>query len=913
MHKITCSITMGRGVSRNVLGIDLDITSRPTGVSSYRTPTHHLPAAAVTMAVIKDYADFLEVHSILLAATGIPESLYPKLFQKLSTETFDGGDYFQVEPCEGGRQRRLVLTAEGMGKDSDVFLVDHAWTFRLSDAPKQLEEVPGLAERMAALMCVDSELNEDPEESTHGVSENGTTFSIEEILESEIRKAKEKGDDVVRWLELEEIGLDDEALLSLDLPSKFPNLLALSLCGNNIKNVETVFEGISRFKNLRALWLNDNPVAQKCGQVVIDRIVQEFPKLEIFNSRFTIKYGEWALGFCSDIYGKDNPGPNQQTEHALRSVTGLDLSKRSIRNLIYKAFSPVEMPHLSYLNLRGNPLDDNSVYDLMEILKRFPSLNSLEVDIPGPLGESAVEILESLPNLFLLNGVKASEIFETEKHVVDSMLQPRLPEWTPQESLVDRVLNAMWLYLMSYRLANEEKIDETSVWYVMDELGSALRHSDMPNFRVSPFLYMPKGNLSSAVSFSILWPTQDVQKGDECTRDFLFGIGEDKQRSARLTTWFHTPKNYFIKVYERHLQKLQAKHPVSPPVQSLKASSLIHGYSKHLCVYTDNPQVEEWLTRPEFVTTSNPKEADIIWTSMQIDEDTRKAVGITNEQYINQFPYEACLVMKHHLAETIQQAYGSPQWLQPTYDLEKHLAELIGDYFVRQRDNADNLWILKPWNMARTIDTTVTSNLSAIIRLMETGPKICQKYIEHPALFRGKKFDLRYIVLVRSMNPLEIFLYDAFWVRLANNSYSLDSHSLYDYETHFTVMNYRGTLNHMNTPDFVREFEEEHQVKWLDIHQRVRAMIRSVFEGAAAVHPEMHSPKSRAMYGLDVMLDSAFRPKLLEVTYCPDCGRACKYDMESLFGDGGVVKASDFFNYVFGCLFLNETNRVTAL
>lgn len=87
------------------------------------------------------------------------------------------------------------------------------------------------------------------------------------------------------------------------------------------------------------------------------------------------------------------------------------------------------------------------------------------MDIPGPLGDSAVEILESLPNISVLNGVMASKILEDEKHVVDSKLQPHLPEFTADEPLADRVLNAMWLYLMTYRLADEEKIDETSVWY----------------------------------------------------------------------------------------------------------------------------------------------------------------------------------------------------------------------------------------------------------------------------------------------------------------------------------------------------------------------------------------------------------------------------------------------------------------
>ncbi|KAH7854880.1 hypothetical protein Vadar_018707 [Vaccinium darrowii] len=866
--------------------------------------------------VIQTHEDFVKVHGILLAASGLPPSLHRQLFEKLSTDTFDGGQCFEVEAVEDGRQRRLVLTSEVMDKESCVFLIDHAWTFRLDDARKQLEEVPGLAERMASLMCVDIDSTLDAEEqdnSAEVLDETDSKLNAREIVESEIRTAKQRGDDTVRWLELEELDMDDAVLLSLDLPSKFPNLLALSLCGNKLENVETVTQEIIKFKHLKALWLNDNPVVQNSDDHMADAIFEGCSSLEIYNSRFTCNFGEWALGFCGGIYGKDNSGFSHQTDHPLGSITFLDLSNRSIHKLINKAFPPAKMPSLSHLNLRGNPLDQNSVGELLELLKGFTCLNTLEVEVPGPLGESAVEILESLPNLSLLNGVSRSRILESGKHVIDSMLQPRLPEWSSQEPLADRVINAMWLYLMNYRLADEEKIDETSVWYVMDELGSALRHSDEPNFRVSPFLYMPDGKLASAISFSILWPTQKVQKGDECTRDFLYGIGEEKQRSARLSAWYHTPQNYFVKQYEDHKQKLQSTSFVSQPMKPSTTNSLLHKDGSALRVYTDIPPVEELLTRPEFVIKADPKDADIIWTSMQVDEDMKAAAGLTDQQYVNQFPFEACLVMKHHLAETVQKAHGCPTWLQPTYNLETHLAHLIGEYYVRKRDGLDNLWILKPWNMARTIDTTITGNLSAIIRLMETGPKICQKYIEHPALLKGKKFDIRYIVLVRSVDPLEIFLADVFWVRLANNQYSLNKNSFSEYETHFTVMNYRGKLNHMNTPEFVREFEQEHQVKWLDIHLRVKRMIRSVFESAAVVHPEMQSPKSRAIYGVDVMLDSHFQPKLLEVTYCPDCTRACKYDMESIFGGGEIVKGRDFYNYVFGCLFLNETKHVSPL
>ncbi|KAF4363502.1 hypothetical protein F8388_016465 [Cannabis sativa] len=95
-------------------------------------------------------------------------------------------------------------------------------------------------------------------------------------------------------------------------------------------------------------------------------------------------------------------------------------------------------------------------------------------------------------------------------------------------------------------------------------------------------------------------------------------------------------------------------------------------------------------------------------------------------------------------------------------------------------------------------------------------------------------------------------------------------------------------------------------VKWLDIHERVKGMIRSVFEAAASVHPEMHSPNSRAIYGVDVMLDSSYSPKLLEVTYCLDCTKACNYDTEAIVGGGGglnkleswILKSFQFITFL---------------
>lgn len=73
-------------------------------------------------------------------------------------------------------------------------------------------------------------------------------------------------------------------------------------------------------------------------------------------------------------------------------------------------------------------------------------------------------IVEALPNLKQLNGLSVSKILEEGHEYVKGNLRPRLPVVSKDSSLVERVMGAMWQYILTYRLADEEKLDDSPVW-----------------------------------------------------------------------------------------------------------------------------------------------------------------------------------------------------------------------------------------------------------------------------------------------------------------------------------------------------------------------------------------------------------------------------------------------------------------
>jgi tubulin--tyrosine ligase-like protein 12 len=171
--------------------------------------------------------------------------------------------------------------------------------------------------------------------------------------------------------------------------------------------------------------------------------------------------------------------------------------------------------------------------------------------------------------------------------------------------------------------------------------------------------------------------------------------------------------------------------------------------------------------------------------------------------------------------------------IQETFVLNESLPVFVGRFQERAKLGLDNTWILKPTNMARSMDTWVSANLDQMLRVSESGPKIAQKYIERPCLFRGRKFDMRFVLLVKSVLPLEVYTYEEFYTRHSNNQFEMDEGSFSTYETHFTVMNYSEgvKLTNIRYYDFEKEFNEENagKITFAEVRTRIHEAMKKIF------------------------------------------------------------------------------------
>ncbi|CAB3983883.1 tubulin--tyrosine ligase 12 [Paramuricea clavata] len=498
----------------------------------------------------------------------------------------------------------------------------------------------------------------------------------------------------------------------------------------------------------------------------------------------------------------------------------------------------------------------------------------------------------------------------------------------PKENVVELIFQNMWRFNQTYQVKvmqqNNEEVkspqassltEQVCFWYIMDEFGSRIRHSDLPTMSVRCFYYVDRG-----ISYSVLFPNQDLDYGAAVTRDYAAGVNVPDVRATVLYPW--KPENF---VFDDTINKDDIDAILFPNESRCQenyieeTSGVVYLPKKDSYnVYTEIAVVAKSLKAPRFCLVEYTDAADIIWMKDHCKD--YKSLQESGKQYVNQFPFENVLTCKDLLARVVNRigvlypercdcpGGTRPPWFQESYNLNFELPQFIHNFRKREERHEDNIWIIKPWNLGRSLDTHVTDNLNQIIRLRETGPKIAFKYIHNPVLFErddaGKvKFHFRYMAAVTSVDPFIVDVDKVFWIGCANKPFSLDDFDVY--EKHFTTMNYRqkATFKQVLYDEFPEMFDRQNPgYKWQDIENQVHKVIKELFEAATSEPPPKgigHCKMSRAYYALDFMLKWAddgsktMQPVLLEVNFNPDCNRLVEYYPDS-------------FHHLFSSLFLGE-------
>ncbi|XP_063243169.1 tubulin monoglutamylase TTLL4-like isoform X3 [Bacillus rossius redtenbacheri] len=212
-----------------------------------------------------------------------------------------------------------------------------------------------------------------------------------------------------------------------------------------------------------------------------------------------------------------------------------------------------------------------------------------------------------------------------------------------------------------------------------------------------------------------------------------------------------------------------------------------------------------------------------------------------------------------------------------------------------ERSCGKSRWIIKPPASARGTGIKVVHRWAQIPK---KKPLVVQKYIAQPYLINGSKFDLRLYVLVTSINPLRIYMYDDGLVRFASVKYSADMASLGDRYMHLTNYSINKLSSHYTQNE---DASACHGHKWtvktlwaylakggVDVkmlwHSLVDLVIKTIISGESSIGQMTKANLvsrycSYELFGIDVLLDHELKPWLLEVNISPSLHSSSPLDL----------------------------------
>ncbi len=280
---------------------------------------------------------------------------------------------------------------------------------------------------------------------------------------------------------------------------------------------------------------------------------------------------------------------------------------------------------------------------------------------------------------------------------------------------------------------------------------------------------------------------------------------------------------------------------------------------------------------------------------------------LTDRQSINHIPGNNSLTIKNRLHHTLSKAqarqYSDRNKQQ--YEFFPKIYDMPSQYhaFLKAADeNPSQKWILKPKNSSRGRGIEVVTDIETV----PSGARwMVQEYLSEPDLIDSRKYVLRLYVLITSIDPLQVYLYNEGFAKLASEPFTTDDFSNPyahltnpDINVHndkvdepvifISLENYRKILSDRG------EDKEKIKALFSRIHDLVTlTIIASREEFRARI--ERQKVNQHACYellGLDCLIDKDLKPWILECNLSPSletCSTAGEEaDIESIIKNGVV-------------------------
>ena len=232
-------------------------------------------------------------------------------------------------------------------------------------------------------------------------------------------------------------------------------------------------------------------------------------------------------------------------------------------------------------------------------------------------------------------------------------------------------------------------------------------------------------------------------------------------------------------------------------------------------------------------------------------------------------------------------------YLPKTYILPRQ-KKLVYEKFKNYKPTLKNLWLIKPTygDQGRGIRI-----LKSIKDLKKYRSCIITKYLSKPNLVNGKKYDLRMYVLVSSVNPLIIYVYNDGLVRVATENYKLSLKTLNNLFMHLT----NTSLNDKSKKFIINNNPDAEIGNTWTLHTLKKKFWRENFNFDKIINEikdfsiktilsmlnnEIHYEELTGyfdnnlfgLFGIDVLIDYHLKPWLIEVNAFPSIMSYTKVD-----------------------------------